>query len=226
LPIVEVFVSIAGSAFASADGTTSWSYRFDPVGLDHGTYTILAYATDSGGRPSALASVQFSVPLRALNGTILPSGLAAVRIEASPAAVVVGQPVHIKVFVANNGLVPVSTLHVAVIVKSLRGQDPEVVVFEGSVDLPPGGALATLEGNWTPQAAGIFRLEASINGDHRFDSAAVDQASTITTVEALAGPGSFFAFAGAELVALLLFIVVAAAAVIAAVYWTRRRTAP
>jgi len=57
LPIVEVFVSIAGSAFASADGTTSWSYRFDPVGLDHGTYTILAYATDSGGRPSALASV-------------------------------------------------------------------------------------------------------------------------------------------------------------------------
>jgi len=40
------------------------------------------------------------VPLRALNGTILPSGLAAVRIEASPAAVVVGQPVHIKVFVA------------------------------------------------------------------------------------------------------------------------------
>jgi hypothetical protein len=66
--VAKVEVAVDGGAYATAQGTTSWTSSIDTTGLANGTHTIAARATDAAGKVATV-----SVGITVDNG--LPAGV-------------------------------------------------------------------------------------------------------------------------------------------------------
>jgi Bacterial Ig domain len=75
--VAKVEVSVDGGAYASAQGTTSWSYALDTTTLANGSHTITARATDTSGNTataSETVDVENALPPGVVQQLVTPEG--------------------------------------------------------------------------------------------------------------------------------------------------------